>query len=191
MNDDGGEALLSLYRSPAGMAAYDEHVTELEHALQCADRAIADDADDELVLAALFHDIGHLLAGGAAVTTARNGDDLAFPTIDDAHESTGAKALQAVFGVAVSAPVALHVDAKRYLCAVDDTYRGLLSPSSIHSLSMQGGAMTEEEVAGFRRRRGWEDAVRLRRWDDAAKVAGAATRSLDDHRDRVARAVRP
>lgn len=176
--------LLALYRSPAGTTRYDEHVTEVEHALQCADRAIDADAHDALVVAALFHDIGHLLPGGAAVITP-TGDELAFPAADDAHQTVGARALRRWFGPDVTAPVALHVDAKRYLCGTDMAYHDTLSPSSVHSLAMQGGPMNDDEVAAFRRRQGWADAVRLRRWDDAAKVPGAPTRSLSDHRERI------
>ncbi len=185
------DSLLALYRSPAGTAFYDEHVTELEHALQCADRAIDDGANDSLVVAALFHDIGHLLAGGAATMSPTADVEPTFPQVDDHHEATGAQALRRWFGPDVTAVVALHVEAKRYLCGTDATYRSALSASSVHSLGMQGGAMSADQAAVFRCRRGWADAVRLRRWDDAAKVAGAATRSLDDHRGRIAAVVQP
>lgn len=179
------EALVDLYRSPAGSMRYDEHVTELEHALQCADLAMDDGADDALVIAALFHDVGHLLPDGAASTTTPADAALSFPDHDDEHEITGSVVLRACFGVDVSAPVALHVLAKRYLCGVDDGYLNLLSESSVHSLSMQGGPMSAEECSRFRHRPGWESAVRLRRWDDAAKVPGARTRSLDHHLARI------
>ncbi len=182
---DRCDELLALYRSPAGTARYDECVTEVEHALQCADRAIDADADDALVVAALFHDIGHLLPGGAAVTTPTR-VELTFPSTDDEHQRVGAQALRRWFGPEVTAPVALHVAAKRYLCGTDRSYSDALSPSSVHSLAMQGGPMGEDEAAAFRGRSGWADAVRLRRWDDAAKVPGTETRSLDDHGERIA-----
>ncbi|WP_436796062.1 HD domain-containing protein [Actinospongicola halichondriae] len=181
------DELLALYRSPPAAAPYDERVTECDHALQCADRAIEAGAPDMLVVAALFHDIGHLVPGGAALeTTPAATGAVNLPEVDDRHERAGSRLLRRWFTADVTAPVALHVEAKRYLCGVDEGYASSLSSSSVHTLALQGGAMTGDEVAAFRRRRGWADAVELRRWDDAAKVAGAATRTLDDHRDRIA-----
>lgn len=178
--------LLDLYEGPASRRRYDEHVSELEHALQCADLALADGADDALVVAALFHDIGHLLAGGAATTTAEAADGgISLPGADDRHELTGARYLRRRFGPEVAAPVALHVDAKRYLVTTDPDYAALLSESSVHSLSLQGGPLPVECVSSFRSRPRWVEAVELRRFDDAAKVAGRSTSSLDDHVDRI------
>jgi gamma-butyrobetaine dioxygenase len=177
---DPVEELLAPYRGPAAARLYDEDVTELEHALQCADRAIDDGAPDALVVAALLHDIGHLLPTGAAVT----GDP------DDRHELTGARHLRRVFGPEIAAPVANHVEAKRYLVATDADYRARLSASSIHSLGLQGGPLPDRCIAATEMRPRWADAVRLRRWDDAAKVPGRPTRSLDDHVERIGRLLR-
>ena len=71
------------------------------------------------------------------------------------------------------------VPAKRYLCAVDATYHGGLSQASVRSLAVQGGPMSHSEVAEFEGNDGFEAAVDLRRWDDAAKTAGAPTAALD------------
>lgn len=178
------DAVIALYDGPVGSRRYDEFVTEREHALQCAALAASDGAPPALVAAALLHDVGHLVDGGAAATTTEaSHGDLEFPEHDDRHEATGARILGALLGPAVAAPVALHVAAKRYLCAVDDTYNSLLSPSSVHSLAMQGGPMTPTEVEDFRRRSGWDDAVRLRWWDDAGKVEGAPIGEFVDHGD--------
>jgi gamma-butyrobetaine dioxygenase len=73
----------------------------------------------------------------------------------------------------------MHVAAKRYLCTVDPQYLSLLSPPSIQSLALQGGPMSAEEVARFESRPFFQHAVRLRRWDDAAKVVGMPTPNLD------------
>ena len=167
------DELLRRYEGPAADRAYDESVTELAHALQCADLARAAGAGDALVAAALLHDVGHLLETGTAHVGTGS---------DDRHEATGARHLRAAFGPEVTAPVALHVAAKRYLCAVDEGYLVALSPGSQHSLALQGGPMGPDEVTAFRARPYHEDAVRLRRWDDQAKVPGAPTRSLEDHR---------
>ena len=165
--------LLDRYRSPLAARSYDEAVTELDHALQCADLAIRSGADDALVVAALLHDVGHLLEGE------RRPDGL--PRDDLHHEDVGGRYLRRWFGPAVTAPVTLHVSAKRYLCAVDPDYLAQLSAGSVHSLGLQGGPMDDDERAAFEQRPGWEDAVQLRRWDDAAKVVGARPPSFDQH----------
>ncbi len=175
------ELVLAPYRGPAAGRNYDEDVTELEHALQCADRAIDDGADDALVVAALLHDVGHLLAGGAA---------LGATAADDRHELSGARHLRRFFGPEVAAPVANHVEAKRYLVATDPHYRSQLSASSIRSLELQGGPLPDRCLAATEGRPRWADAVQLRRWDDAAKVPGRPTRSLDDHVERIRRLLR-
>lgn len=162
------DGLFSLYEGPAADVPYDEVVNEREHALQSAELAAADGAPDALVAAALLHDVGHLLP-----TTGR-------AALDDGHEAHGAAYLRGLFGPEVTAPVALHVAAKRYLCGTESRYLALLSAGSVLSLEAQGGPMSAAEAAAFRQRPGWAHAVRLRRWDDSAKVAGAPTRSLRD-----------
>ena len=159
-------AIVALYRSPVAAAHYDEAVTQVEHALQCAELAAAADAPDALVVAALLHDIGHLLVGSSA-------------TSDRGHEGIGSRWLRPTFGPEVTAPIALHVDAKRYLCAIEPGYVDGLSDASVRSLGVQGGPMTDRQVRDFEARRGAEAAVRLRRWDDRAKVSDAATRPLE------------
>jgi gamma-butyrobetaine dioxygenase len=160
------DELLALYEGPAADIPYDEAVNEREHALQSAELAIADDAPDALVVAALLHDVGHLLPG-----TGRT-------ALDDGHEAHGAAYLRGLFGPEVTAPVALHVAAKRYLCGTEPRYHDALSLGSQLSLEAQGGPMSSTEAAAFRHRPGWAGAVRVRRWDDAAKIEGAATRGL-------------
>lgn len=143
-----------------GGERYGEGITQLEHALQCAALAIAEQAPDSLVAAALLHDIGHLI---------EESDD-AFGTI--AHDRSGGDYLAARFGAAVSEPVRLHVAAKRYLVAVEPAYADRLSPASTYTLARQGGAMNVAEVAAFAANPWAKDAVKLRRWDDAGKVEG-------------------
>ncbi len=153
-----------LYGSPSAERIYDESVSEREHALQCAALAVAADAPGPLVVAALLHDIGHLLEC----------DDVrvgGMRTADQRHERIGARFLARWFGPEVTSPVALHVSAKRYLCA-SGQYARALSPASAHSLQLQGGAMSAAERAAFLGQTAAPDAVRLRRWDDEAKVVG-------------------
>ena len=144
---------------------YDEDVSQLDHALQTAALAAAEGADDELVVAALLHDVGHLI--DLAVT------DGAGPSPTDlAHEGVGARYLAAVFPPSVTGPIALHVRAKRYRCAIDPEYHASLSDGSRRSLELQGGPYDAAGVASFESNPGFHDAVRLRSWDDGGKVDG-------------------
>ncbi|MEO7573997.1 MAG: metal-dependent phosphohydrolase [Acidimicrobiales bacterium] len=147
-----------------GAERYDEEIFQLAHAEQAAALAAAAGATDALVAAALLHDVGHLLE-----LTGRD-DGTRDRTIDQRHEARGSVWLAGLFPSSVTAPVALHVRAKRYLCAVDPTYHEILSPGSVASLERQGGPMAAAEVAAFEGNPGWEGAVALRRWDDEAKV---------------------
>jgi [1-hydroxy-2-(trimethylamino)ethyl]phosphonate dioxygenase len=162
------EALLSLY-DLRGDAHYGEEVTQSEHAMQCAARAREDGAADELVCAALLHDVGHLLEEDPPVGA------------DDRHEAIGAQVLAKLFGRSVAAPVALHVTAKRWRCAVDPAYVATLSAASIASLELQGGALDADARARFEARPSFRDAVRLRAWDDDAKELGISSGVVRDH----------
>jgi phosphonate degradation associated HDIG domain protein len=154
-----------------GHEAYDgarrESVTALEHALQCAQLAEWAHADAPLVAAALLHDIGHFLDG-----------TLLQEHVDDGHEQHAAAFLSQCFGAAVVEPVRLHVQAKRYLVSTDSRYAGTLSAASAHTLALQGGAMTADECRAFEALPHAEDALCLRRWDDAAKAPLRRTPSL-------------
>ena len=79
---------------------------------------------------------------------------------------------------AVLEPIKLHVEAKRYLCAIDPSHWDSLSPASKHSLELQGGIFNEEQVLAFEDLPYASQAVRLRRYDDLAKVAGLETPPL-------------
>jgi len=164
-----------------GRERYDEDVTQLDHALQSAAHARAEGAADALVAAALLHDVGHLL-------DLRDGGHAPAPDADDApdlaHEARGARWLAPVFGPAVTGPIALHVAAKRYRCAVEPSYHEGLSDGSRRSLERQGGPMDAAEVARFERHPTHLDAVRLRGWDDAGKVTeGVEVGDLESYRD--------
>ena len=164
----------------AGSSRYDEEVTQAEHALQTAHLARQADAPRALVIAALFHDIGHLLVGEH-----RSRDD--FLLNDDRHEIVGAHWLSSLFDEAVAAPVRLHVPAKRWLCTRDSGYAARLSPASTRSLALQGGQMTADEAAAFEDQAHWHDAVALRRWDEAAKVRERSVPGFGDYRESVLR----
>jgi phosphonate degradation associated HDIG domain protein len=145
-----------------------EPVTALQHALQCAQLAEWAHAHMPLVGAALLHDIGHLLVA----------DELA-DDIDDGHELLAVPFLSTGFGPELVDPVALHVAAKRYLVFADRKYAATLSPASLHSLALQGGPMSSAEAAAYESQPHAMEAVRLRRWDDLAKMPGKKTPRLD------------
>lgn len=171
------DEIFAMFGRRGSEAYFGEAVSMLEHGLQAAHFARQAKARDELVLAALLHDIGHLVEDVP--------DDLADWKTDARHEDKGAAWLSKHFGPAVCDPVRLHVAAKRYLCATQPAYHSKLSPASVHTLRLQGGPMSAEEVAAFEREPHFRDAVHVRWWDDAGKVAGLATARLEDYRGMI------
>lgn len=148
-----------------------EAVSQTEHALQAAYAAEQEQASPELITAALLHDVGHLLH--------KHSEDCATQGIDDLHERIGAAWLKQHFPEAVTEPIRLHVDAKRYRCATDEEYLSRLSPASVLSLELQGGPFDAREQKQFENNPWCEEALRLRTWDEAAKIPGLATPDLE------------
>ncbi len=171
--------IVHVFATQGDRAYAGEGVNQREHALQSAQLAEAADASAALITAALLHDLGHLLNDQGETPSLRG--------IDDRHELVAIPRLRALFDDAVLAPIRLHVSAKRYLCARgDDTitaadYRAALSPDSVRSLALQGGPFDDAQAEAFITQFFARDAVRLRRWDDQAKVAGRATPPLDHY----------
>jgi [1-hydroxy-2-(trimethylamino)ethyl]phosphonate dioxygenase len=168
------DTIMTMFADSGGAAYFGEAVSQTEHALQSAHLAASAGANEELVVAALLHDIGHMLSGLP--------EDVAQHGIDDTHEAAGAYWLEQHFGPAVSDPVRLHVAAKRYLCTVDPTYLQGLSPASQLSLRLQGGPFSAEDARAFERQAHFAAAVALRRWDDGAKVPGLDVPALATYR---------
>ena len=163
-----------------GAAQYSgEPVTQLEHALQTALLAEQADADDELVTAALLHDLGHLLADQGETPTLRG--------VDDLHQYVALPFLRGVFGERVLAAIQWHVDAKRYLCATRTTYWQQLSDDSKRSLELQGGTFSPDQADAFITQAHAADAVALRLWDDQAKTRGLPTPPLAHYLTRARR----
>jgi gamma-butyrobetaine dioxygenase len=170
----GLDEIAALFAGEGARDYLGEDVTMAQHMLQAGTLAVDDGAPDSLIAAALLHDVGHF-------TGAISGHDLMAGS-DNRHDDTGADWLAQWFGPDVCEPVRLHVDAKRYLCAVDPGYRDLLSPASVYTLSVQGGPMADDEIRAFESSPYAQDAVAVRRWDDRAKDPAAAMRTFDEFR---------
>ena len=144
-----------------------EDVSMQEHMLQGAHLAEREGASEDLVAAALLHDIGHY--------TGEFSDNYIERGVDDLHEEAGARVLADFFPPVVVECVRLHVAAKRYLCATDPAYFGRLSQASVQTLALQGGPMQADEVAEFQLNPFFREAIRVRLWDEGGKTAGVVT----------------
>ena len=162
------EDIERLYATRGGLH-YGEGVTQVEHALQSAALAEKRGCSPAMVVASLLHDVGHLFEREEDAAGA-----------DGFHETIGARALEGLFPEAVWRPVALHVAAKRYLCFTEPQYWAALSPASQQSLALQGGAFNRAQANAFERAPHWQDAIRLRRFDDMGKCAEISGRAFAD-----------
>jgi phosphonate degradation associated HDIG domain protein len=169
------DEIVQLMGDRGAEAYFAEPVSQLEHALQAAWFATEARSEPTLIAAALLHDVGHLLHG--------LDENIADKGIDARHEELGHRWLLSRFGPAVAEPVRLHVAAKRYLCRREPGYFAGLSAASVQSLALQGGPFTDEEAGEFERLTWHSNAVRLRRWDDAAKVPGLQVPGLNHYLD--------
>ena len=155
----------------SGHHAYGERVTQLSHALQCAALAYRDRADDEVLIATLLHDVGHLV---------EDHPEIELP--DRHHGGAGAALIRPFVPPRVAWLVEHHVVAKRYLCSVDPRYVEQLSPVSRRSYAVQGARLDLEEQLALETQPWFADAVRLRRWDDAGKLPDAIYPPLIEYR---------
>ncbi len=163
--------------------SYGEQVTMLDHALQTAAGAAADGAGDEMVLACLLHDLGHILG---------NAGEWGLPS----HAEVGARALGPLLSPAVVEPIRHHVTAKRYRVAVEPTYHERLSKASQMSLAEQGGPLGPDDTEAFAAGAFAAEAIRLRAYDDVGKVDGlkvdgGAKAPLETYRGLIAAALAP
>lgn len=163
--------IADLFASEGAADYLGEAVTQSAHMLLAAALAEQAGAAPALVAAALLHDVGHF-------TGTVTGRDLMQGT-DNRHSEQGAAWLAQWFGAAVTEPVRLHVDAKRYLCAVEPGYLDKLSPASVYTLGVQGGPMQAAELAEFEANPFAADACHVRRWDDEAKDPDASVPPFD------------
>jgi phosphonate degradation associated HDIG domain protein len=176
------ERIIELFEKKGEDRYGGEDVSQTQHALQSALAAENEGADAELVAAAFLHDVGHLLHNLP--------DDCADHGVDDKHEDLAFRWLQRYFGPRVTEPIRLHVDAKRYLCATRPAYHASLSEGSMTSLALQGGPFRPEETAAFEKERFYAEAVRLRTWDDIAKIKDLPTPDVHHYREYLVQAAR-
>lgn len=159
--------LLQIYGEKANKRYGLSDVSQLQHALQAAAMAEAEGGSASFIVAALLHDVGHMIHD--------LGEDAAHAGIDDTHEELAARWLARFFGPEVTEPIRLHVAAKRYLCAADPDYFSKLADDSVRSLALQGGPFSAAEVAAFEATPHFKDAVSLRILDDRAKDPNSQT----------------
>lgn len=165
--------IIRLFRE-RGERMYGEDVTQTQHALQTAAAARHDNAPDHLVVAALLHDVGHVISDLP--------EDAAEHDIDDIHEMKGADWLANYFPAKVVEPIRLHVAAKRYLCEAEPGYFEKLSQASRLSLSVQGGPMSAAEARAFEKHPHFADGIQLRRYDEQGKNPDAKGDSVESFR---------
>lgn len=166
---DPATTIIEIMRGASDMYG-GEAITQLAHGLQCAKLAMDEGASDELVIAALLHDIGHLIDKKFELGQTQE--------IDRQHETIGAGYLAKHLPAAVTEPIRMHVDAKRYLCT-DKAYADALSPASERSLRLQGGPFTADEAKEFMARPYAADALLVRKWDDIGKDPDMVTPGID------------
>ncbi|KKO17644.1 MULTISPECIES: phosphonate degradation HD-domain oxygenase [Pseudomonas] len=158
------DSTFALYERHGSDDYIGEAITQLEHMSQAAQLAMAEGFDDEVVLAAFFHDIGHLCGGDASMG--------GYGVVS--HERIGAEYLRRCgFGERMARLVQYHVEAKRYLTLRQPGYYQRLSEASRRTLEYQGGVMSEAEADAFERDPLFSVSLRMREWDERAKEVGA------------------
>lgn len=145
-----------------GAESYGEGLSQEAHMAQSAQLALNDKCSEDVIVAAGLHDIGHLLEGDNFKSMAGYGihqhDKLASELLSDLG-----------FNDDICQMVELHVECKRYFCAIDPAYHSTLSPASQETLTFQGGAMNEEEVQDFQAFANCQEILKVRQIDDMAK----------------------
>ena len=170
--------LLDAFAGSAARVYGGEPVSELAHSLQCAELAREAGADEHLQLACLLHDVGRFTVDPRDIFDKKD-QAIGAQAGARGHHDVGADLIAPWVPARVAWLVRMHADAKRYLCATEPTYFDALTSGSRFTLTLQGGVMTAEEAARLARHPWMADAVRLRRWDDLAKVPGKPTDPIE------------
>lgn len=174
------EEIFGILRGSEGEQYFGEAVTKLQHAEQCAWHASQAGADEELTLAALLHDIGHLFDDDGTIRNERVG------VVN--HDEVGERwLLERGCSSRLAALVGGHVDAKRFLVATNAQYNQRLSPASQETLRLQGGPMDPARAERFAADPLHRDKLRLRSWDEAAKDPAWVGPGIDSYREMMLR----
>jgi phosphonate degradation associated HDIG domain protein len=170
------DEIMDLYKGYGGAEYAGEKVSQLEHMVQAAQLAEEQGYEEEVILAAFLHDIGH-------ISEAAKGDnEMGEFGIRD-HEELGADFLrQKGFSKKVARLVESHVEAKRYLTIKDPAYYAQLSEASKVTLEYQGGPMTEEEAAAFEKYPLFPLIIQMRKWDEEAKIENKPLPDMQHYR---------
>ncbi|MBA4168551.1 MAG: HD domain-containing protein [Chitinophagaceae bacterium] len=173
--------IIQLYQKYGDEDYIGEPVSQIEHMSQCAQIAANEGCDEEIVLAAFFHDIGHFCEHLMEVKQMDG-----YGVVD--HEKLGADFLREnKFSETIASLVQNHVQAKRYLTYADPAYYEKLSGASRHTLEFQGGRMSSEEAAAFEADPLFDLHIKLRRWDERAKEENTPLPPLENYADMMVR----
>jgi phosphonate degradation associated HDIG domain protein len=175
------DEIMGLYNGYGGNEYAGERVTQLEHMAQAAQLAEEQGFDEEVILAAFLHDVGH-------ISEAAKGDNEMNGFGIKDHEELGAEFLREKgFSKKVCRLVESHVEAKRYLTAKDPSYYAELSDASKKTLEYQGGPMTSEEAAAFEQYPLFNLIIQMRKWDEQAKIEHKPLPDLEHYRRMILR----
>jgi [1-hydroxy-2-(trimethylamino)ethyl]phosphonate dioxygenase len=151
-----------------------EGLTISEHMIQTAMLAEKNKCSDDLVCSSLLHDYGHFVL--------EDPHQLVSNQIDGNHETIGANYLKKYFSKEIIEPILLHVDAKKYLTR-NKKYFDNLSEASKTSLKLQGGIMSDIDAEKFETNKNYENAIKLRRFDEGAKNLNIKIKKIEDYKE--------
>jgi putative nucleotidyltransferase with HDIG domain len=170
-------SIFSLFTEFGSSDYIGENVSQLSHAVQAAMLARQEGYNNEVILAALFHDIGHLVALSQGEYKSMNGFGA------ESHENIGIEYLQSLgFSGNMLLLIQAHVAAKRYLVSKHENYYNLLSEASKQTLKYQGGKMNADEILHFEQHPLFPLFIKMREWDDKAKVENYAIGNLEGYK---------
>lgn len=179
--EDIADTIIEVFKT-YGNITIEEEITQLQHAEQCAKFARDSGATIEIIVAALLHDIGQLPSSAFGLTIPQTPMENDLGIIN--HEYIGAEILQKLgFTKRIVKLVKYHVDAKRYLATKN--YFKKISPASLKTLEKQGGIMSNNEIIEFKKEKYFNDIVKLRTWDDKAKIKNYKVPNIDTYRDTI------
>jgi phosphonate degradation associated HDIG domain protein len=173
------DEIMSFYQQHGGEEYAGEKLTQLEHMVQAAQLAEEQGYDDEVILAAFLHDVGHLCEPG-------HGDNEMDGFGIKDHEEIGAEFLKSKgFSKKIVRLVQSHVEAKRYLTLKNPSYYEQLSEASKKTLEYQGGRMEEDEASAFEQYPLFDLIIKMRKWDEQAKIEHKRIPDLNLYRQMI------